>query len=103
MAELIWTVKKDEGGKILRRKTEGDELGLDHVDVEWTCKDGKFPADTKEVPVSHPPDIKFKTVPAGVRDVIMDQLSVPPHVSDGTIALMLDEKKAKLALALGVK
>lgn len=100
MAELCWNVQKGSSGKIVRRKIEGDELGLDHIDVEWTCDNGSFPPDTKTIPISHPPNIEYKTVVDNQRDVIKDQLSVSPNVSDTTVALMLDEKRVNLSKTL---
>jgi hypothetical protein len=103
MAKLTWTVAKGEGGKMLRRKEEGDALfDLDHIDVEWTC-DEPFPEDTMIVPITHPPDIQYETRTCGRRDVIKDQVSVRPEVADSTVAAMLDEKRPKLAAALGIK
>lgn len=99
--KLNWTVQKAEDGSFLRRKEEGDSLDLDHIDVEWKHADG-FPPDTISVPTSHPPDIKYETREAGTRDVVKDQVSVGPNVSDGTVALLLDEKRSRLAAALGV-
>lgn len=102
MSKLNWQVKMD-GVKFLRRKLPGDILlDLDYIDVEWTHEDG-FPPDTKEVPVTHPPDIRFETVVVGQRTVIQDQVSVSSGTSDATVAMMLDEKRGKLAKSLNVE
>lgn len=106
MAKLNWSVKKNADGSIVRRASEGQLLeelrDLQHVDVEWTHANG-FPPDYEMRPVTHPPNEKFEKKETGTRQVIKDQLTVSPQVSDSTIAIMLDEKRTKLAKALGVE
>ena len=99
--KLNWKIVVQPDGKT-RRKAQDDELGLDYIDVEWTHTVG-FPADTKEVPVTHPPNPKFETREVGKRTVIKDQVIVSPSVQDSTVFAMLDEKRKLLSASLNVE
>ena len=101
IAKLMWSIKKDANGKFLRRAIDGDELGMVHIDVEWTHVEG-FPEDTVMVPTTHPPQIQYKEKTVGRRKVILDQVSVMSRVTDSTVAAMLDEKRIRLAESLGI-
>jgi hypothetical protein len=108
MPKLNWKVAKGKDGKFVRRQNPDDLFNLDAIDVEWTHDDG-FPEDTIEVPTSHPPgpagvptEQTYETRKVGKRDVILDQLLIPPQAQDSTIMTMLDEKRKTLAKALGV-
>lgn len=102
MSKLNWSVEKDAKGKFIRRRAEGDLLNLDYIDVKWTHEDS-FPNDTKLMPQGHPPDITYEETDDGQRDVIHDQLIVAAAVQDSTVSMMLDEKRPKLAAALGIE
>ena len=108
MAKLKWTVQKDEDGAFVRRKVESDRLDLDHIDVEWTHENG-FKPDTILAPVHkfHPETgvtRTFEEMEVGEpREVVKDQVSVKVGTADSVIAMMLDEKRARLAQALGVE
>lgn len=86
-----------------RERPEGQtHTNIEHVFVQWRHADGPI-QDTKIVPVSHPPDIKYETVSAGEREIVEDCISVPVGTPDSTVAMMCDEKRAKLAKALGIE
>ncbi len=99
--KLNWFVAREDSGKFLRRRLLGDMFNVDYIDVEWTHSDG-FPPDTIEVPLTHPPDIKYETRIVGQRTVIKDQVTVAPTVPDSTVAMMLDEKRHRLAKSLNI-
>lgn len=97
------TEKHNLNYKILgRSKLKGDTDNRDYVDVEWTMTNGVF-EDYEMRPVTHPPDIQYKKVKVGERKVIKDHLVVHDGAPDSYVMKLLDEKRPKLAEALGVK
>lgn len=90
--------------KIVKRERPEGQVHTDFeaVHVEWTHADGPV-KDTKLVPKTHPPEIKYEEVPDGERKVIHDQLNVKPGTPDSIVMQMCEEKRAALAKALGVE
>jgi hypothetical protein len=103
MAEykLTWKVARNEDGSFVRRRIDGDNLGLDYIDVEWSHRDG-FPSEYEIHPVSHPPHIRYQKRELPARKVLQDQVSLPQGTPDSTVVMILDEKRKTLARALGV-
>jgi len=82
-------------------QTAGASL-VDIVAVEWRHADGPI-QHTKLVPVSHPPDVRYETVPDGEPvAIIHDSISVPHGAPDSIVMQMCEEKRAALAANLGV-
>ncbi len=101
--KLNWSVKKNPDGTFVRRKLDGeDRLGLDYIDVEWTHVDGFLP-ESVMIPVTHPPHIRYEKKELPARKVVADMVGVMPSITDSTVSMMLDEKRTRLAQALGVK
>lgn len=84
-------------GKILEKAV--DEKAID------TGTRIKIQALIRKVFVPHPDrgDLGILTVPDGERPFLGDQLTVPVGTTDGTIAVLLDEKRVLIARALGVE
>lgn len=90
--------------KILgRRKLPNDANNLDYVDVDWSLADGKMIEDFETRPLTHPPHIEYKRVKVGERKIIKDNIAVHDGAPDSYIMKLLDEKREKLATALGIK
>lgn len=85
-----------------RRQIEGDKENLDYVDVEWTHADGPV-QDTILAPVTHPPHIEYAEKDGGTRAIIHDQITVKPGTPDSIVAMICEEKRARLAANLGVQ
>jgi hypothetical protein len=85
-----------------RRALEGDTMGFECVDVEWTHTSGSI-QDTHRIPKTHPPDIQYEIVPSGYRDVIKDCVYVKPGTKDSVIMQMMEEKKEIMARSLGLE
>ncbi len=85
-----------------RRTLENDELGLECIDVEWTHTDGPV-EDHHTIPMTHPPDIQYKTELCGKRVVIKDQVTVKQGTPDSIVMQILEEKRERLAKCLGVE
>ena len=80
-----------------RRSVVGDKLDMDYIDVEFRV-DPPF-KDTKLMPKTHPPEIKYETVPDGERSVVMDQVVVPRGTPDSIVMQMIEEKRKSFSAA----
>lgn len=101
--KLNWNVERNLDGSFLRKTLDGDAWHLAYIDVEWTYTDGAFPADTKDIPTTHPPNIQYLRVVDKIRTMIKDQISVRNDTPDSTIAMILDEKRLSLAKSLKIE
>lgn len=85
-----------------RRQIEGDKENLDYVDVEWTHEDGPV-QNTILAPVTHPPNIQYIEKADAPRLVVHDTVTVRPGTPDSIVAMICEEKRARLAANLGVQ
>ena len=85
-----------------KRQIPGDKLNMDYWDIEWTHADGPF-RDFVLKPKTHPPDIQYEEVELPSRAVLADQICVEAGMPESYLIKLCEEKRPKLAAALGVQ
>jgi hypothetical protein len=88
------------------KKSDTEFIEMEAVDVLWTSTDGPV-IDKVTVPITFSYKTKEITyeeqeVPER-RDAIKDQINVPAGTPDSIVMQILEEKKPRLAKALGIK
>jgi hypothetical protein len=85
-----------------RQLVEGSLFPTECVSVEWRHASGPV-VDYADIPVTHPPNVRYERREVGRREVVHDNLYVPPGTNQSIVMQMLEEKRGRLAAALGVE